>query len=177
MSRGQRFKRGGIPFPGGHPIGGGFPLLAGRIQRNQRFRGRGIQRGQRPFWHTTLQAKSSVLYLWIPLEAERGCAGETQRLSDYSRAEDTVGWVPAVSSARSEASNRSECGDRTPGDPKVYKPAAAPFSPFPLSRHFPPHPAQGGCLFVLRQTLRGHEMLRRFPDRMFASVLKAESVE
>ena len=38
------------------------------IQRNLRFRGRGFQRGQRPFWHTTLLAKSSVLYLY---EADR----------------------------------------------------------------------------------------------------------
>ena len=41
----------------------------GRIQRNHGFRGREIQRGQRPFWHTTLRAKSSVLlYLY---EADR----------------------------------------------------------------------------------------------------------
>ena len=43
----------------------------GRIQRNHRFRGRGFQRGQSPFWHTTLLAKSSVLYLLdiLPLNA------------------------------------------------------------------------------------------------------------
>ena len=40
----------------------------GRIQRNHGFRGREIQRGQRPFWHRTLRAKSSVLYLY---EADR----------------------------------------------------------------------------------------------------------
>ena len=38
--------------------------MTGRIQRNQRFRGGGFQRGQRPFWHTTLLAKSCVLYLY-----------------------------------------------------------------------------------------------------------------
>ena len=32
-------------------------------------------------WHTTLSAKSSVLYLWRPWVAERGCSGEEQALS------------------------------------------------------------------------------------------------
>ena len=35
--------------------------LAGRIQRNRRFRGRGFQRGQRPSWHTTF-TESLVCY-------------------------------------------------------------------------------------------------------------------
>lgn len=32
-------------------------------------------------WHTTLPAKSSVLYLWRPWVAERGCSGREQALS------------------------------------------------------------------------------------------------
>ena len=49
--------------------------MAGRIQRNRRFRGRRIQRGQRPFWHTSLLAKSSVLYLYSATGCrERKCA-------------------------------------------------------------------------------------------------------
>ena len=32
-------------------------------------------------WHTTLLAKSSVLYLWRPWVAERGCSGQEQALS------------------------------------------------------------------------------------------------
>ena len=32
-------------------------------------------------WHTTLLAKSSVLYLWRPWVAERGCSGREQALS------------------------------------------------------------------------------------------------
>ena len=32
-------------------------------------------------WHTTLLAKSSVLYLWRPWVAERGCLGREQALS------------------------------------------------------------------------------------------------
>ena len=32
-------------------------------------------------WHTTLRAKSSVLYLWRPWVAERGCSGREQALS------------------------------------------------------------------------------------------------
>ena len=32
-------------------------------------------------WHTTLPAKSSVLYLWRPWVAERGCSGQEQALS------------------------------------------------------------------------------------------------
>ena len=32
-------------------------------------------------WHTTLHAKSSVLYLWRPWVAERGCSGQEQALS------------------------------------------------------------------------------------------------
>ena len=32
-------------------------------------------------WHTTLFAKSSVLYLWRPWVAERGCSGQEQALS------------------------------------------------------------------------------------------------
>ena len=32
-------------------------------------------------WHTTLFAKSSVLYLWRPWVTERGCSGQEQALS------------------------------------------------------------------------------------------------
>ena len=36
-------------------------------------------------WHTTLFAKSSVLYLWRPWVAERGCSGREQALSASHR--------------------------------------------------------------------------------------------
>ena len=68
-----------------HPVGWG-------IQRGQRTLGGGFQRRQsclgrknpmKPAvsWHTTLLEKSSVLYLWRPWVAERGCSGQEQTLS------------------------------------------------------------------------------------------------
>ena len=36
-------------------------------------------------WHTTLRAKSSVLYLWQPWMAERGCSGQEQAISASHR--------------------------------------------------------------------------------------------
>ena len=36
-------------------------------------------------WHTTLFAKSSVLCLWRPWVAERGCSGQEQTLSVIHR--------------------------------------------------------------------------------------------
>ena len=50
----------GIPVGIGYPKGNGVAL------------GGGIQRGQRPFWHTTFLGKSSVLYLCFRLTLERG---------------------------------------------------------------------------------------------------------
>ena len=62
------------------------------FQRDGRSLGSGFQRrrcclgGRNPMkpavsWHTTLPAKSSVLYLWRPWVAERGCSGREQALS------------------------------------------------------------------------------------------------
>ena len=63
------------------PKGGGA-ALAGGIQR----RAAPLSGGKNPMkpavsWHTTLHAKSSVLYLWRPWVAERGCSGQEQALS------------------------------------------------------------------------------------------------
>ena len=41
-----------------------FDLLTRRIQRNQEFRGKGFQREQRSFWHTTFR-ESLVCYTFI----------------------------------------------------------------------------------------------------------------
>ena len=90
------FQRDGSSFGSGssnrgeeHPVGWG-------IQRGQRTLGGGFQRRQsclgrknpmKPAvsWHTTLPAKSSVLYLWRPWVAERGCSGQEQALSASHR--------------------------------------------------------------------------------------------
>ena len=85
-----------VPLARGHPIGARSALLAGEskgdsvplgggFQRRQRCLGgrhpmegsalRGRKNPMKPAvsWHTTLFAKSSVLYLLRPLPLERGC--------------------------------------------------------------------------------------------------------
>ena len=57
-------------------------------------------------WHTILLAKSSVLYLWRPWVAERGCSGQEQALCGMS--------LPAQWDAeqlRPSLVYRLQCGD------------------------------------------------------------------
>lgn len=73
-----------------HPVGWG-------IQRGQRslggkhpMEGSTLHGGKNPMkpavsWHTTLRAKSSVLYLWRPWVAERGCSGQKQAFQATNR--------------------------------------------------------------------------------------------
>ena len=61
---------------------GGRAALAGGIQwRAAPLRGRKNPMKPAVSWHTTLRAKSSVLYLWRPWVAERDCSGREQALS------------------------------------------------------------------------------------------------
>ena len=61
---------------------GGSAALAGGIQwRAAPLSGRKNPMKPAVSWHTTLRAKSSVLYLWRPWVAERGCSGQEQALS------------------------------------------------------------------------------------------------
>ena len=39
-------------------------------------------------WHTTLLAKSSVLYLWRPWVAERGCSGRNKHFPSATEQAD-----------------------------------------------------------------------------------------
>ena len=58
-------------------------------------------------WHTTLLAKSSVLYLWRPWVAERGCSGQEQTLSVSHR---TGGFcVPPGHEIQEFAQAKSAC--------------------------------------------------------------------
>ena len=92
-----------IPLALGYPIGAGSALLAGESKGDRvplavvskgggAALAGGIQRRAEPSWqeesketgvswHTTLRAKSSVLYLWRPWVAERDCSGREQSLS------------------------------------------------------------------------------------------------
>ena len=75
----------------GNPKGTAFPwqwfpkaaALPWREESNggQALRGRKNPMKPAVSWHTTLHAKSSVLYLWRPWVAERGCSGPEQALS------------------------------------------------------------------------------------------------
>ena len=79
-------------FGSGFPIGARAPCWL-RIQKGTRCLGgrhpmegsalRGRKNPMKPAvsWHTTLRTKSSVLYLWRPWVAERGCSGREQALS------------------------------------------------------------------------------------------------
>ena len=92
-----------VPLALGHPIGARAPCWQ-RIPKGTRCLGSGFQGrrrclgGRHPMegsafrgrknpmkpavsWHTTLFAKSSVLYLWRPWVTERGCSGQEQALS------------------------------------------------------------------------------------------------
>ena len=60
---------------------GGGAALAGGIQGGQSLPGGKNPKKPAVSWHTTLRAKSSVLYLWRPWVAERGCSGQEQALS------------------------------------------------------------------------------------------------
>ena len=97
------FQRDGNSFDSGFPIGarsallageskgdsvplavvskGGSAALAGGIQRRAEPSWREESKEIGVSWHTTLFAKSSVLYLWRPWVAERGCSGREQALS------------------------------------------------------------------------------------------------
>ena len=73
-----------------HPLAvvskGGGAALAGGIQwRAAPLSGRKNPMKPAVSWHTTLSAKSSVLYLWRPWVAERGCSGREQALSASHR--------------------------------------------------------------------------------------------
>ena len=63
------------------PKGGGAALAAGIQRRAAPLSGRKNPMKPAVSWHTTLPAKSSVLYLWRPWVAERGCSGQEQALS------------------------------------------------------------------------------------------------
>ena len=71
---------------GRRSLGSGFQrrqrCLGGRNPKEGRaFRGRKNPKKPAVSWHTTLPTKSSVLYLWRPWVAERGCSGREQALS------------------------------------------------------------------------------------------------
>ncbi len=92
-----------IPLAQGHPIGARAPCWLGNPKGTeypwQRFPkaaalpwrvesngGQSLPGGKNPMkpavsWHTILLARSSVLYLWRPWVAERGCSGQEQALS------------------------------------------------------------------------------------------------
>ena len=75
----------------GNPKGTAFPWQwfpkAAALPWQEESKGRqSLPGGKNPMkpavsWHTTLPAKSSVLYLWRPWVAERGCSGQEQALS------------------------------------------------------------------------------------------------
>ena len=91
FQNGLGFQRDGDSFGPGFPIGARAPCWQ-RIPKGTRCLGSGFQRRQRCLgrknpmkpavsWHTTLSAKSCVLYLWRPWVAERGRSGREQALS------------------------------------------------------------------------------------------------
>ena len=67
--------------PVGRGIQRGQSTLGSGFQRRRRCLGRKNPMKPAVSWHTTLLAKSSVLYLWRPWVAERGCSGQEQALS------------------------------------------------------------------------------------------------
>ena len=79
--------------PVGWGIQRGRRSLGSGFQRRQRclggrhpMEGSALRGGKNPMkpavsWHTTLPAKSSMLYLWRPWVAERGCSWQEQALS------------------------------------------------------------------------------------------------
>ena len=92
FQNGLGFQRDSNSFGSGSSNRGGECPVGWGIQRGQRSLGSGFQRRRRCLgrknpmkpavsWHTTLLAKSSVLYLWRPWAAERGCSGKEQALS------------------------------------------------------------------------------------------------
>ena len=71
---GSSFGPGSSNRGGERPVGRGF-------QRRRRCLGRKNPMKPEVSWHTILLARSSVLYLWRPWVAERGCSGREQALS------------------------------------------------------------------------------------------------
>ena len=61
--------------------GDSVPLAGGIQWRAAPLSGRKNPMKPAVSWHTTLRAKTSVLYLWRPWVAERGCSGQEQALS------------------------------------------------------------------------------------------------
>lgn len=100
---GTHFKTGwdskgtAVPLALGHPIGARSALLDGDSKGDSVPLAGGIQWRAAPLsgrknpmkpavsWHTILFARSSVLYLWRPWVAERGCSGQEQALSASHR--------------------------------------------------------------------------------------------
>ena len=81
FQNGLGFQRDGNSFgPGSSNRGGERPVGRG-FQRRRRCLGRKNPMKPEVSWHTTFLAKSSVLYLWRPWVAERGCSGQEQALS------------------------------------------------------------------------------------------------
>ena len=108
FQNGLGIQRDGSFFGLGSSNRGGERFVGRGIQRGRRSLGSGFQRRRRCLggrnpkegsalrgrknpmkpevsWHTTLRAKSSVLYLWRPWVAERGCSGREQALSASHR--------------------------------------------------------------------------------------------
>ena len=86
------FQRDGSSFGSGFPIGARAPCwqwfpkaaaLPWRVESKGGHSPSGRKNPMKPevSWHTTLFAKTSVLYLWRPWVAERGCLGREQALS------------------------------------------------------------------------------------------------
>ena len=81
FQNGLEIQRDGSSFgPGSSNRGGERPVGSG-FQRRRRCLGRKNPMKPEVSWHTTLFAKSSVLYLWRAWVAERGCSGQEQALS------------------------------------------------------------------------------------------------
>ena len=103
FQNGLGFQRDGDSFGSGFPIGAGapcwmgnpkgtaspwqwFPKAAALPWREESKGGQSLLGRKNPMkpevsWHTILLARSSVLYLWRPWVAERGCSGREQALS------------------------------------------------------------------------------------------------
>ena len=75
-----------------HPVGWGFQrgqsTLGSGFQRRQSCLGRKNPMKPAVSWHTTFLEKSSVLYLWRPWVAERGCSGQDKRFQPATERAD-----------------------------------------------------------------------------------------
>ena len=126
-----------------HPLAvvskGGGAALAGGIQwRAAPLSGRKSPMKPAVSWHTTLPAKSSVLYLWRPWVAERGCSGQdrqpqSRRLlrppgreaQDFAQAESACSGVGGAAKWRGEAQRSLAMERHHRGSKRDIKPAAA----------------------------------------------------